>query len=738
MTSQVSRQEEALLRRLQPAPVVSCHEVRLHSLGQITSWPEWTSCRLTVEAVMSATLQPNDPIAPCAKDQLRKCNQAMTMTVALMEAQHSPRRRSQVFGLLGEIGNDLICKTTEIWDRIRQGENFHWYQIVDLCGSEWSGKYPSPMPPDNEASIYKACRRLMPDTPTEDLPGVAVCLAGDMNLDQNHMPTLRRQIVILTRTIPGLMQGLDPYFPVLSDAAVSILTASDMPWDNTVKPLEGVSWLYELCGWAIPHLLEYQDGNQLSARLLETTDAPWVWFVAEQLMPFAGDNFPFLPQLLYRWMYRNSHRYPEHGQWKQVPPDKAALTNDEVLARVAISCSYGTRSRLLRLCSEASEEDWGRLTGYTDTSPHRILLAEMLRSTYTNHYSDDLTALVVSGESNTGFVELALGMLDDAALSDWFENYLKGREKRQKMSPELTQRLLGIDDIVGSELIGIGWLPKKEGYGTEKISPDLLQATGYRLKSRDVAGVDKVHRLLGYNPSQGRVQLRPTAIWHDAQWRDMIASTVLCPDLVIGSILVGAEHQIKSNNTTDTDAVVAWLEETLIPVCNSKPAYRAALCSLAIEPTAGTSARLARRLLASPGRIGWIESSGVYDSNVQAYFRVNWWGMLNWEQQFCLAYLGKVKSCDLFFEKALDDRDFPAGAGNMAWLFEGPDEKDRLAHWLTKNQHKIEPERVINWIVQLALAKDCEIAEAMLDKYQDHPEQEVQQLAVAALQNTAA
>lgn len=215
MTSKRTRRlppyEEALARRIG----YEWHEIlpvlRQHDWTELLKWPKVGDCRLAVESIVAAAMDPKWPLFGAAHDWIAaQEDKNLVLACALEEAATTADRRKQVLEHLVDRHEIAMPDPARaIWTATREGRRFSWKEICAACDVEsWEN------PPSQSVPLNDACRRVMPDPPSEEvLFARALAMIGESTFER--LPHVQHQLVLVTLRPGGeqVMEAVRRSFP---------------------------------------------------------------------------------------------------------------------------------------------------------------------------------------------------------------------------------------------------------------------------------------------------------------------------------------------------------------------------------------------------------------------------------------------------------------------------------------------------------------------------------------------
>ncbi|MCX6811645.1 MAG: hypothetical protein NT039_03070 [Candidatus Berkelbacteria bacterium] len=687
MTSKRKRRpppyEEAVARRITYEPHEISPELRLYDWGVLTGSPKMTGYRLTVEAVVSAALEPEWPLFEAAHNWIAaQEDKGMLFACALEEAMTTADRRKQVLEhLIDRHEFKLSAPARAIWTATREGKRFGWDEICTACGVErWEN------PPSQSVALNDACRRIMPDPPSEEvLFARATAMLEESTFEQ--LPYVQRQLVLVALRPGGggILEAIRQNFPPFWRAVTATLLDPPRWLTGNVKQEDYLSALYPLAEALADELGAMPERTRQATidLFLGKPQCPWLWHVAGQLISHTTrwERVPsFLAHSIFYDLGELAYRNEESIEVMRDRAREYAGNLPDIIRQLPDVVAAELMKLLVTDDSDHRFDDRWNLVG--DAFAERIEASPA-------PYVAALQPVAQSGKMPLSALTVYVSGVGIELARKGLEGWLRHEDGGIAFNKPIQELLT--DYVIPGGLAAARLVQDPK-------DAEELRKLGYELKPEDVADDRVVTRMLLKTGQTSRDSAyEVSSVWHNAIWRDVLFDHANNHEAVLRSALVFA-GSLKSPED------MGWVRIHLQPRLEARPELRKCLCqiawSTAYEQPGGDHA--ARQLLITqPGWLGWMDDEDR--SNAKAYCAAHW------------EYLGGIPEAvltpdeyrQIFFDHAIEgDKTFRSSLPSPdRWGHAFPDDqaRDRLAVWLLKNEDRIDLDHWFTWVVHFDL-----------------------------------
>ncbi len=594
----------------------------------------------------------------------------LLIAVLLRQAGYSQNSRVRVLELKDRHNIVLSSLASEIWNQIRDGKRPTWDQIVQACQlKNWQ-----PWPPQNRPELFLFCDLVMADVRPEDLSGLMSELVGLPNISK--MPNLARELVSMAFWVmeEKVTEFLRSNFSVLGKAICEFLVDGEELnrrfregfYYATYETKKEISArLAEISLLTIEELAspDCQMREERIKQLLKSSGCPWIWQVTPELLKLIEQNetWELVPKLLIDW-YRSSHEQERYDGLRE--NFLANYTLREGLEEV------------IGLLPDESSRQFAALVFQTTNRWGKDTIHEKYRNVCPQIYAQVIEPALQRGKLE---VEEILFYLKTVGIEDG-RNVLSGwlahckTPSSWEFENNKGYRPLIEDYILPEELSAGNLLCYVE-------NTSLFCEMGYVLRPKDVDSPEKVRAMLT-GKEYGGIKFPKTSIWKFDSCCQVLFNCGHSQEVVLESLL---ECQGKN---------VRWLDEVLLPRCESNPALRQALHQITWAQEQFWAGQSARDFLA---RHPHLQKDDQESRQQVKLWWETYWKMIPKNQSLADAFLTPEEQRCLFFQNAAGYHRLGEPAQWMC-LFGDEKSRERLTEWLGKNLDKISTDELLSWI----------------------------------------
>lgn len=644
--------EQALARRIDYELGEISPVLRQYDWEVLAAWSKVAKCRLAVEAIVSATLDPEWPLFEAAHGWIAaQEDKSLVLACALEEAATTTGRRNQVLEhIVDRYGIEMSASAKAIWTATREGKRFGWDEIYTACGVEnWEN------PPQQSVALNDACRRIMPDPPSEEvLFARALSMIRESTFER--LPYVQRQLVLVTLRPGGekVMEAIQRNFPCFWETVTAVILEPPT-WILRVKEGEFVSRLYLLAEALTYELGDMPEGTRQATidRLLCTSQCPWLWHVVDKLITHTA-------------------------RWEKVPSFLAHKLEPDVIRCLPAVVAAELMKLLVTDDSDHRFDDRWKLVG--DTFAERIEASPA-------PYVAALQPVAQSGKMPLSALTVYMSgvgiELAREGLAGWLQHYHGHGSIRYN---EQLRQLLA-DYVIPNGLTAGKLIRKPED--TEE-----LLKLGYELKPEDVADDQTTKRMLFQEASGYNSNYPLLSLWQNETWREVLLDYASNHEAVLRSALVFAEN-------LESPEGLKWVATHLQPRLESRQELRKHLNEIAwsagYQQFGGAS--IARIILAALPE--WLDEEDL--ASAKAYCAAKWYHLKAWLAEVVLT---PEEQRQIFFDHAIEDSktsNFLPFPGNWEHAFPDDPSHQQLASWLLKNEDRIHISCWLAWVVHFGL-----------------------------------
>ena len=660
-------------------------ELRQFSFQEaIMNWPEAKTCRYAMSALLSCALDPKSLLYSQAHDWISEHDSrgSILLAIALHEASFSEARRISIWKELFDrhdipfnIGYEVLWRKSRDrfirWDEVSPG----------LPLTPWYG-----FPPKDRPELYDSLARALENPEPDLLLGQTRSLIDDHGLGE--MPYLRSQMInaVTESTDPEkVIEIIRPKAELFADEITDFLMEAQAPYwsdrDTDKRKLQfvqGIFGLAKILKGVLPQL-DPGKATVLANNLVNASEKPWVWPMAEEICRYA-DNPKDVACFLESWVSHRSGDLNLSGQ--------AKTEIDLLLAEMEVELD-----RLLRELPAPLATAYATIVSdHADSDKHWEPIVGLMKR-YQTEFQQVFSGYVREGKVRLEFLLRYVEALGEVAKDD-LQGWLRTNPVSYYVNPDQIAKLL--DYITQFDLSAGNFVPKhtKELVGH------------YDLRTEDVDSPERVVALLPTEPGALTRTYLPAVFWGYAQWREMVLCSGYETVGALKSFFTSAAHNKWSPEK---------IKETLISLCEEIPQLREALCLVAWDkdfPAAG----LAQGLLAQ---------------DVHRYR--GWMSPTDWERmrEWCLSHIrflfpthqtvvNTLLSLEDQRKLLFDSLPYRVGQGIQrpldlpnpeAWahLFDDLGAQARLLQWLKVHRGGIDVNDWLKWIGHYGFRTDPEV-----------------------------